>query len=130
MSGSSGVLIVMSKDWLRERVRNAIRAWTEMEPDGPRRAKEYAKKQREALYRPNGMSASGDLSLSAVLPKKLIEILAMNEEDSEKIWGYKCGMGYHRVGIHEHDIRDAILQEMPDLKVSTLWGAPKARGWA
>lgn len=123
-------LVIISDSWLRERVHNAIRAWKEMDPDGPRRARDFAAKKREGLIRANGMSDSGDMSLSGILPRQLLEILAMDDVQSERIWGYKCGMGYNQVAIHEHKIRDVIFDEMPYLKVSTLWGAPAARGGA
>lgn len=121
-------LIIISDTWLRERVHNAIRAWKEMEPDGPKKARAFADKRRSALVRANGMSDSGDLSLSGILPRNLMEILAMDDAQSERIWGYKCGMGYHQVSAHEHRIRDIIFEEMPYLKVSSLWGAPASRG--
>jgi len=121
-------LIIITDSWLRERVKNAIKAWKEMDPSGPRKARKVAAGKRSALMRQNGMSDSGDLSLSGILPAQLVEILAMDETESERIWGYKCGMGYHNYSTQDHRINDIIFQELPDLKVSSLWGAPAGRG--
>jgi len=126
----SGLLII-SSDWLREEVRKAVEVWKKMNPGILERVKADVKQSRESQLRPTGMSDSGDLSLSARIPSDLLEILKWDPEqvmpDGSKLG---VGIGVDHVREHEHDITDLILRECPEFKVSTLYGAPSARGWS
>lgn len=112
-----------------KKVRAAIRVWLRLEPHGKRAIAKVAKQKREALFRGNGCSDTGDISLSAVVPATLATILRMDPAMALTAYGEDCAIGERNWDSHNSKLMDILLRLLPECKVSSLEGAPSRRGW-
>jgi hypothetical protein len=119
----SQVTIINKGEWLRRKVQQAVAVWRLVAPEALPRMLKVAKEKRAGLYRKNGCSQSGDLSGSFVMPRFLHDNLMLTEEQTYQKFGSRFGIG-QRCWANEDELMDIVMRELPELKISDLWGAP------